>query len=113
MDWWEDLLPLNPHEHPPGEETLLRLVAYDISEPRRLLRIASICEDYGTRVQFSLFECWLDDTRFEELWAKLLGEIEKDSDRIVAYTLDQGAARRRRTGGAKMSCTERRDLIIV
>lgn len=44
---------------------MLHLIAYDIAEPKRVRRIAEICEDYGTRVQYSLFECWLEEDDFE------------------------------------------------
>ncbi|HTI68628.1 MAG TPA: CRISPR-associated endonuclease Cas2, partial [Candidatus Limnocylindria bacterium] len=47
---------------------MLRLVAYDIADPKRLHRVAMICENFGVRVQYSLFECWLEDDDFERLW---------------------------------------------
>lgn len=44
------------------------LVAYDISDTEtsgasRLGRIADVCEKYGQRVLFSVFECHLSKTR--------------------------------------------------
>ena len=76
---------------------MLRLIAYDITCPKRLYRIARTCEDYGVRIQKSLFECWLDEERFGELWTRLGAQIEPATDRLVDYTLDAApcaAARR-------------------
>jgi hypothetical protein len=36
---------------------MLHLVAYDISDPKRLSRVARVCKDYGIRVEYSVFEC--------------------------------------------------------
>ena len=75
--------------------------------------MAEICEDYGTRVQFSLFECWLEDAAFHALWEKLQHTILPAEDRLVAYELDAAAARKRRTAGGTMICTERETFYYV
>lgn len=106
-DWWDELLPTRPFTKPPGLLIMLRVIAYDIADPRRLHRVAVICEDHGVRVQRSVFECWLDDTEFEECWRKLNAEIDLEADRIVAYTLDARGAGERRTLGCSMICTDK------
>lgn len=85
---------------------MLIVVAYDICDHKRLSRVAKICEEYGTRVQYSVFECHLDNDQFEELWLRLLEEIKEDEDRIVAYKLDAISARETLTAGT-MVCSER------
>ena len=47
---------------------MLRIVAYDISNPKRLRRVALACLDYGIRIEKSVFECDLRNDQFEELW---------------------------------------------
>jgi CRISPR-associated protein Cas2 len=84
---------------------MLTLVAYDISQQRRLARVASICEDFGVRVQYSIFECRLKPEEFERFWARLLDTIDPKEDRLVAYSLDARAARETRTAGT-MACSE-------
>ena len=37
--------------------TLFVFVSYDIADPGRLRRVATLCEGYGERVQKSVFEC--------------------------------------------------------
>lgn len=85
---------------------MLVLVAYDITKPRRLAKIAQICEDYGTRVQYSIFECHIDDETFDVMWDRILEQIDDEEDRVVAYRLDAKNAKCTRTAGA-MVCTEK------
>ena len=84
---------------------MLYLIAYDIADPKRLHRIAVICEDYGVRIQNSLFECWLEDRQFLELWEKLCHTMHPDADRIAAYKLDKTAADKRMVAGNEMEKT--------
>lgn len=78
---------------------MLTIVAYDITEPRRLRQIAKICEDYGVRVQYSVFECRLEAHRFDAFWAELLGAIDAATDRLVAYKVCAACAQEIRDAG--------------
>ena len=66
------------------------LVTYDIADTEgvgasRLKRIAQVCEKYGQRVQFSVFECRLSPDRL----ARMIGEVEDVIDRrrdsVIVY----------------------------
>lgn len=92
---------------------MLRLIAYDITEPRRLQRIANICEDFGVRVQKSIFECWLEQDAFERLWTRLTEILDKETDCLAAYTLDKTSSSQRRTAGDKMHVTHRTQLYLA
>ena len=106
-DWWFEAFPVLPYQSaPPGAKEMLTLVAYDITDPRRLSQIARICEDFGVRVQYSLFECRLEDPAFLKFWDLLLAEIDPRHDRIVAYKLDARCAKLTHTAGT-MVCSER------
>ena len=85
---------------------MLTLVAYDITSPKRLARTARVCEDYGVRVQYSVFECRLDESEFEKFWLALLGEIDESEDRVVAYKIDARCAKETLTAGT-MVCSEK------
>lgn len=63
------------------------LVSYDICDDKRLRRVAKICEAYGARLQYSVFECPLDDTRFQRLKAELEEEINRDQDQVMFVML--------------------------
>ena len=63
------------------------LVCYDISADKRRNKVAKACESYGTRVQFSVFECPLDELRFQQLLAELEELINRDEDQVLFVTL--------------------------
>ena len=106
-DWWFEAFPEVPYaSKPPGAREMLYLVAYDICAPKRLARVAAVCEDYGVRVQYSLFECRLEPDEFNRFWKDLLMEIDSDEDRLVAYPMDARCVRESRTAGT-MVCSER------
>lgn len=70
------------------------LIAYDVSTtdpegPRRLRRVAQACQDYGQRVQKSVFECTVGQAEWVELRARLLSEIDATRDSLRVYHLDQ------------------------
>lgn len=69
------------------------LVVYDVSTadpqgPRRLRRVARACEDYGQRVQKSVFECSVGGTEWVRLRTRLLTEIDPSRDSLRFYFLE-------------------------
>jgi CRISPR-associated protein Cas2 len=106
-DWWFQAFQQVPYQtSAPGEGQMLTVVAYDISDEKRLARIARVCEDYGVRVQYSIFECRLDEDEFTDFWLKLLEEIDEEEDRLVAYKIDTRSAKETLTAGT-MVCSEK------
>jgi CRISPR-associated protein Cas2 len=78
---------------------MLILITYDVStveKPglRRLRRVAQACEDYGVRVQKSVFECQVGQKEWVLLRDRLLGEIKVDEDSLRFYFLDEKAVQR-------------------
>jgi CRISPR-associated protein Cas2 len=68
------------------------LVAYDVStvDPagtKRLRRVAGACQDYGQRVQKSVFECSLGSVDWVKLRSRLLDEIDPAQDSLRFYFL--------------------------
>lgn len=71
---------------------MLILVTYDVSTKttqgeRRLRRVARVCQDFGQRVQKSVFECSVDQAMYEDLTRRLVGCIDKDEDSLRFYRL--------------------------
>ncbi len=105
--WWYDAFPLVPYQKgPPGETEMLSLVAYDIADHKRLARVAKTCEDFGVRVQYSIFECRLEEPDFDAFWRQLLEIINEQEDRLVAYKIDARCAKDTLTAGT-MVCSEK------
>lgn len=68
------------------------LVAYDVNTEdkegrRRLSRVAKACKNYGQRVQYSVFECSVNDMEYEKLRSKLVSIINPESDSLRMYRL--------------------------
>ncbi len=84
---------------------MLILVTYDVSTiekagVRRLRRVAQACEDYGTRVQKSVFECQVGQKEWILLRNRLLQEINPQQDSLRFYFLDEKAVARAEHHGA-------------
>jgi CRISPR-associated protein Cas2 len=78
---------------------MLVLITYDVStvdKPgiRRLRRVAQGCEDYGTRVQKSVFECQVGQKEWVQLRDRLLSEIKVEEDSLRFYFLDEKSVQR-------------------
>jgi len=63
------------------------LVSYDISNPKRLRKVARSLEGFGVRLQYSVFECPLDDMRLAKLKAELQGLVNHDEDQVLFVSL--------------------------
>lgn len=55
------------------------LICYDIREPKRLHKVASVLENHGIRVQKSFFQCDLGDEHLKSLRYDLLKVIDMTS----------------------------------
>ncbi|HCX00935.1 MAG TPA: CRISPR-associated endonuclease Cas2 [Syntrophaceae bacterium] len=63
------------------------IVAYDITEVKRLNKIAKVMLDYGVRVQKSIFEIDVTPRAFRELKERVEKIIVKELDGVKYYPL--------------------------
>lgn len=63
------------------------VVAYDIVDSRRLRRIAKIMEDYGNRVQRSIFEVSLSPKSFLVMVRRIKRELDLSLDGVKFFPL--------------------------
>ena len=68
------------------------LVAYDVSTDtpegqRRLRHVARVCQDFGQRVQKSVFECSVSEMQYEQLRQQLVESIDEEEDSLRIYRL--------------------------
>lgn len=85
---------------------MMVLVAYDVDtetkEGRaRLRRVAKECENFGQRVQNSVFECQVDPAQWADLRFRLLDIIEPTKDSLRFYFLGKNWRPRVEHQGAK------------
>ncbi|MDA7618637.1 CRISPR-associated endonuclease Cas2 [Verrucomicrobia bacterium] len=67
------------------------LISYDIANAKRLRRVAKTMEGFGTRLQYSVFECPLNDLRLAELKSKLQTILKHDEDQVLFISLGPSA----------------------
>lgn len=96
---------------------MLILVTYDVSltEPggqKRLRRVAKVCQNYGVRVQNSVFECVVDQTQYVVLKDRLCKEIDEDKDSLRLYRLGNNYKEKVEHYGVKQSINVENPLIF-
>ena len=69
------------------------VVAYDVDTTtragqRRLAQVARVCEGYGVRVQYSVFECRLSPTSVARFLLELRAVIDASKDRVHVYRFE-------------------------
>lgn len=87
---------------------MLVLITYDVNTTtdagkRRLRLVAKQCQNYGQRVQNSVFECLLDGGQMRHLKERLAGTIDAETDSLRFYYLGNRWQERVEHIGAKPS----------
>ena len=70
------------------------VVSYDITLTRRRTKVMKTLEGYGTRVQYSVFECRLKPKEIDELRRKLKKLIAEKEDSIRLYFISADDVKR-------------------
>ena len=63
------------------------IVAYDISDPGRLRKVARCCEDFGVRKQLSVFLLRVSAADFVRCKARLYDLIDLQADQVLFIPL--------------------------
>lgn len=68
------------------------IITYDVNTEdkegkARLRKVAKTCQNYGQRVQNSVFECILEPAQYSYLKSQLLDIIDKNKDSLRLYNL--------------------------
>jgi len=96
---------------------MLVLITYDVSTispsgQGRLRKVAKICQNYGQRVQNSVFECVLDASLLLVVKDKLLNAINLDTDSLRFYMLGNNYKTKVEHYGTKQSFDVTDPLIL-
>lgn len=96
---------------------MLVLVTYDVNTleeggKKRLRRVARACEDFGQRVQFSVFEIEVDPAQWTRLKARLEGIIAREHDSLRYYYLGSNWTKKVEHVGAKPATDLNGPLIL-
>ena len=66
---------------------LFYVIAYDIPCNKRRKKVADLLEGYGQRVQYSVFECVLSKSLYNQLRERLQKQIKENEDSIRFYPI--------------------------
>ena len=96
---------------------MMVLITYDVSVTtplgkKRLRRVAKQCQNYGQRVQNSVFECLVDPTQFAALKHRLESIVDPKTDSLRYYFLGSNWKRHVEHYGAKETYDPEGVLII-
>ena len=69
------------------------LVCYDIRDDKRLRKVAKVCEDFGERLQYSVFECDLAESERVRLTGRLSAVIHHEDDQVLFVSLGPAEGR--------------------
>jgi len=87
---------------------MMVLITYDVNTEtkegrRRLRKVAKQCQNYGQRVQFSVFECLVNPGQFKKIRHSLVEIIDEETDSLRFYFLGNRWKNRVEHIGAKPS----------
>ena len=96
---------------------MLVLITYDVNTEtpagrKRLYKVAKQCENYGQRVQNSVFECILDAAKCREVQNNLEKLIDKSKDSLRFYYLGNNYKSKIEHIGAKQSFDMEGTLVL-
>lgn len=96
---------------------MLVLVTYDVETvspkgQRRLQHVAKACQNYGQRVQNSVFECVVDYAQYTQLKLELKRIMDEQHDTIRFYNLGNNYTTKVETLGIKHGVNIEEELII-
>ncbi|SFB38182.1 CRISPR-associated protein, Cas2 family [Lentibacillus halodurans] len=96
---------------------MLVLITYDVQSytengKKRLRKVAKKCEEYGVRVQNSVFECMVDSTQLKQLETALEEIIDSSVDSLRYYRLGKNHDTKIKHVGAKSAIKVDKPLIF-
>ena len=96
---------------------MMVLITYDINTEtragkKRLRKVAKQCQNYGQRVQNSVFECMIDSAQLKQLKHRLTELIDPEKDSLRFYYLGNKWHKRVEHIGAKPSVDIEEPLIV-
>ncbi len=76
------------------------IVSYDIPDDKRRRRVMKTLEDFGSHVQYSVFECDIKEPVYRRMRERLKRYIVPKDDSVRFYFLDEDAVKKIEAIGA-------------
>jgi CRISPR-associated protein Cas2 len=88
------------------------VISYDVTDDRRRARLARALDDYGDRVQRSVFEADLEEAHLAEVLRRVEREIDGKEDSVRVYPLCAACAGKTIKRGRNVELDDR-DAVVV
>lgn len=92
---------------------LFYVVVYDIPCDKRRKKVSDLLEGYGRRVQYSVFECVLPQSKYDELRQRLNKQVKLEEDNVRFYPLSRHTLGQVETWGVGPSVTELPRSVVI
>ena len=89
------------------------LVVYDISNDKRRTRLHKRLQDYGTPVQYSVFECLADAEELAKMKKMILRTIKPRLDQVRIYSLCEACLKKTWISAASQEVSHESNSIVV
>ncbi len=89
------------------------LIVYDISNDKRRTKLHNTLLDFGTPVQYSVFECLLTEKERERMKIKVLKVIRPRKDQVRFYSVCADCIKKVEVTSGKEVLGESRAAIVV
>lgn len=70
------------------------VVSYDIPDDRRRTKVMKLLKNYGTHVQYSVFDCDVKEQTYQQMRGRLEKLISGKDDSVRFYFLDEDAVKK-------------------
>ena len=89
------------------------VVVYDISNDRRRTRLHNRLQDYGSSVQYSVFECILDAKQLARMKRMIKRTIKEQKDQVRIYHLCEACLKKTWLSRASAEVLDDPSAIVV
>jgi CRISPR-associated protein Cas2 len=89
------------------------VVSYDVTDDRRRTRVMKTLKNFGTRVQYSVFECELKPEVCKRMRAQIEKLIAPKEDNVRFYFFDEDAIGKIETIGVGGQVQRAKDFYII
>lgn len=87
------------------------VVAYDVSDDKRRIRLHKTLRRFGDRVQFSVFECVVTEHLFDEM-RRAVAQVVSPEDNVRYYDICASCRKETITLGRAVTTTDKRVYIL-
>jgi CRISPR-associated protein Cas2 len=89
------------------------VVTYDLTNNKRRTKLHKLLQDYGTPVQYSVFECLLEPKEIEQMKRRVRRLIKPSLDQVRYYPLCATCQGRIETTAASVEVVKEADVWVV